>query len=180
MNCLSLFCTLLDLIVDMFLYTVSNVTMQDRYGNALKTARAELFDLTEQRKVLDERITQLRRAILGLIPLAQSEVEEEGTADTSFKALEHELNREMGSLGITDACREALKIAGEPLTPIQVRDRVLDINPDLAKQSNLMASVHTVLKRLEPKEATALTDKEGNLFYKWVVRSPKNRQSQPR
>jgi hypothetical protein len=166
-----------DLIVDMFLYTVSNVIVQDRYSNALKAARSELFDLTEQRRVLDERITQLRRAILGLIPLAQSEVEEEGTADTSFKALENELNREMGSLGITDACREALKIAGEPLTPIQVRDRILDINPDLAKQSNLMASVHTVLKRLEPKEATALTDKEGNLFYKWVVRSPKNRQS---
>jgi hypothetical protein len=119
------------------------------------------------------------RPSTGLIPLAQSEAEGESTgSDSSFKVLEHELNREMGSLGITDACREALKIAGEPLTPIQVRDRIVDINPDLAKQSNLMASVHTVLKRLEPKEATALTDKEGKLFYKWIVRFPKNRQSQ--
>lgn len=48
--------------------------------------------------------------------------------------------------GITDACKSAVLAAHELLTPAQVRDRIKILG--IPEQKNLLASVHTVLKRL--------------------------------
>ena len=48
--------------------------------------------------------------------------------------------------GITDACKSAVWAANRLVTPAEVRDRVLLLG--IPEQKNLLASVHTVLKRL--------------------------------
>lgn len=49
--------------------------------------------------------------------------------------------------GITDACRTAIRSAEQPLLITEIRDRVEHLGvPD---QRNLLASVHTVVRRLK-------------------------------
>jgi hypothetical protein len=48
--------------------------------------------------------------------------------------------------GITDACKSAVLAANKLVTPAEVRDRILVLG--IPEQKNLLASVHTVLKRL--------------------------------
>lgn len=52
------------------------------------------------------------------------------------------------TIGLTDAVREVLKAGDRAMTPAEVRDGLirLGINPD--DYTNLLASVHNVLKRL--------------------------------
>jgi hypothetical protein len=60
--------------------------------------------------------------------------------------------------GITEACRTALLDSNKPLSPAEVRDTIKTLG--VPKQQNLLASVHTILKRLaaagEIKEANGL------------------------
>ena len=70
--------------------------------------------------------------------------------------------------GLTDACRVVLKNAGTPVTPTEVRDRLESIGFDLAKYSNSLAAVHTVLKRLnESKEVLFVEHPSGRFACEW-------------
>jgi hypothetical protein len=98
------------------------------YREALDAATKEYEALGARRREIDDRLTQLAQTIgtltrlLGLTPTVP--------------------------LGLTDACRLALRGAGLPLTPIEVRDRLLSIGVDLSGYSNDLSAIHTTLKRL--------------------------------
>jgi len=98
------------------------------YRTALDAAIKEYEALGEQRRSIDDRLAQLAQTIgtlsrlLGLTPTVP--------------------------LGLTDACRLALRGAGLPLTPLEVRDRLLSIGVDLSGYANDLSAIHTVLKRL--------------------------------
>ena len=102
------------------------VTTND-YRAALQAAAKEYEDLGEQRRKIDERLNQLAQTIgtlsrlIGLTPTVP--------------------------LSITDAVRLAMR-AGVPMTPPEVRDRLLAIGVDLSSYSNELAVIHTVLRRL--------------------------------
>ncbi|MGE5246186.1 MAG: hypothetical protein ACM3SQ_18325 [Betaproteobacteria bacterium] len=100
----------------------------DDYRRALEAAIAEYEALGARRREIDERLGQLAQTI--------------GT-----------LNRLCGFVptvpwGLTDACRLVLRNAAVPLTPTDVRDRLASMGFDLSRYSNELASIHTVLKRL--------------------------------
>jgi hypothetical protein len=94
---------------------------------ALAAAIEEYEALGAERRRIDARLSQLAQTIgtlsrlLGLTPTVP--------------------------LGLTDGCRLALR-SGVPMTPVEVRDRLLEIGLDLSGYSNALAAVHTVLKRL--------------------------------
>lgn len=98
------------------------------YRAALDAAIKEYEALGEQRRTIDDRLAQLAQTIgtlsklLGLTPTVP--------------------------LGLTDACRLALRGAGLPLTPLEVRDRLVSMGVDLSGYSNDLSAIHTVLKRL--------------------------------
>jgi predicted transcriptional regulator len=46
------------------------------------------------------------------------------------------------------------------------------MKPEFKEQGNLMASIHTVLKRLVPKEAHSSTNKAGDIVYRWKMNRP--------
>jgi hypothetical protein len=97
------------------------------YRAALAAAITEYEDLGRQRRAIDDRLAQLGQTIgtltrlLGLTPTVP--------------------------LGLTDACRMVMR-GGQPMTPIEVRDRLLAIGVDVSKYANDLAAVHTILKRL--------------------------------
>ena len=102
------------------------MTSED-YRAALAAAIKEYEDLGRQRRDIDDRLAQLGQTIgtltrlLGLTPTVP--------------------------IGLTDACRMIMR-GGLPMTPVEVRDRLLAIGFDVSKYVNDSAAVHTILKRL--------------------------------
>jgi hypothetical protein len=118
------------------------------YRAALEAAAKEYESLGEQRRKIDERLTQLAQTIgtlsrlIGLTPTVP--------------------------LSITDAVRLAIR-AGVPMTPMEVRDRLLSIGVDLSSYSNELAVIHTVLKRLnEAGEIRIIPKPGGKNQYLWA------------
>ena len=146
---------------------VSNPPVKtEEYKRTLDAAKAELETLTEQREAIDERISKLKRAIIALSPLSETEGSNPFGVDLT------PLTVELAAYGITDACREVLKSAGKPVTPVEVKMRLVQMNPAFAKQGSLMASIHTVLKRLVPKDAKSWITDQGETVYEWSRTMP--------
>jgi hypothetical protein len=128
--------------------------MTDQYRTALDAAVREYETLGEQRREIDERLAQLAQTIGTLNRLC-------GLVPTVF-------------WGLTDACRVVSKSAGRPMTPIEVRDRLLAIGFDLSKYANSLAAIHTVLKRLaEAGELRSVALDPGKVFYVWQRAAPR-------
>jgi hypothetical protein len=117
------------------------------YRAALDAAAKEYEALGRQRGEIDDRLAQLGQTIgtltrlLGLVPTVP--------------------------LGLTDACRMILR-NGHPMTPVEVRDRLLAIGIDVSKYANDLAAVHTILKRLQCAGELRLVPREqGKHQYVW-------------
>jgi hypothetical protein len=127
------------------------MTDQD-YRAALAAAIKEYEDLGRQRRAIDDRLAQLGQTIgtltrlLGLTPTVP--------------------------LGLTDACRLVLRGAGLPMTPLDVRQRLLSIGLDLSVYANDLSAIHTTLKRLNEAGEIRLiargTDKQAYLWQRPV------------
>jgi hypothetical protein len=119
----------------------------DHYRRALEAAVREYEALGAKRRDIDTRLAQLAQSIgtltrlIGLTPTVP--------------------------LGLTDACRLVLR-GGLPMTPLDVRDRLLTIGVDLSIYSSDLAVIHTVLKRLnEAGEIRLITRAAGKHAYLW-------------
>jgi hypothetical protein len=117
------------------------------YGPALDAAIKEYEALGEQRRTIDHRLAQLAQTIATLSRLL-------GITPTV-------------PLGLTDACRLVLR-GGLPMTPVEVRDRLLGIGVDLSIYTNDLSAIHTVLKRLnEAGEIRLVPRASGKNAYLW-------------
>ena len=123
------------------------MTSED-YRSALSSAIKEYEALGEQRREIDGRLAQLAQTIgtlsrlLGLTPTVP--------------------------MSITDAVRHAMR-AGVPMTPQDVRERLLSIGVDLSAYSNDLAVIHTVVKRLnEAGELRVIPKPSGKNAYLWA------------
>ena len=125
------------------------MTTIDDYRRALETAIREYETLMRQRGEIDERIAQLKQTIGSLTRLCGL------TATVEW--------------GLTDACRLVIRNAGRSLSAIEVRDRLASIGFDLSRYSNELASIHTVLKRLNQAGEVHLVPRaKGKQAVMWV------------
>ena len=118
------------------------------YRAALEAAAREYEQLGDERRKIDDRLTQLAQTIgtlsrlIGLTPTVP--------------------------LSITDAVRLAMR-TGVPMTPPEVRDRLLSIGVDLSSYVNELAVIHTVLRRLnEAGEIRIIPKSGGKNAYLWA------------
>ena len=121
----------------------------DDYRRALDAAVREYEALGAQRREIDRRLTELAQTIgtlsklIGLTPTVP--------------------------LGLTDAVRLALR-GGVPMSPREVRERLLAIGVDLSIYSSDLAVIHTVLKRLnEAGEIRLIPRANGKHQYLWAA-----------
>ena len=114
---------------------------KEDYRRALESAVAEYQTLAAERTHLDARIAQLQHSIAALTKLCGFE------PTVSF--------------GLTDACRLVLRNSPTPLTTMELRDRLTSIGVDLARYSNPLASIHTVIKRLRASKEVLERKREG-------------------
>jgi hypothetical protein len=119
----------------------------DDYRRALDAACREYEELGRQRTALDARLTQLMQSIGTLMKLC------------GF----------MPGIpcGLTDACRAVLRNADIPVSPTEVRDRLVAIGFDLSKYSNELAAIHTVLRRLNDSGELRFIAAPGKHLYRW-------------
>jgi hypothetical protein len=120
----------------------------------IETAKDKLEELLVEQDALATRIAKHKRILAHLIEL--SSLEDDSTPAVGLVT------------GITDACRTVLRAATSPLLPVEVRDRVQQLG--LPEQRNLLASVHTVLRRLvEGGEVIPVPPKQGSgpIRFQW-------------
>ena len=124
------------------------------YRRALDAAAREYEALGDKRREIDQRLAELAQSmttlsrLLGLTPTVP--------------------------LGLTDAVRLVVRGAGVPMTPVEVRDRLVGVGFDVSKYVNELAAVHTILKRLnEAGELRFIPRTPGKHQYTW------NRPSTP-
>ena len=103
-----------------------------RLRDVLDNYQGELERLLEERTRLDARILQLQQDIRHVARMVEVTVDDPIT-----------------QLGLTDAIRYVIQHAAKHMTPVEVRDELLKRYCDPEDYRNLLASVHTVMKRLE-------------------------------
>jgi len=124
----------------------------------ISTYLEELEKLAKARTENEERTRRIDKAVRAMIDLVDDQAERE--------QLLIKLDDVVRPVGLTDAIRNALKAnSPKPLTPKEVRSLV---GTHLRDQSNPLASVHTVLKRLAATEHVDATEKDGETAYKWA------------
>lgn len=89
--------------------------------------------MTEERERLETKIAKQKKRVAALHDLMQ--IEESSTAILGLVE------------GISDACRVVLRAAEKPLQPTEIRDRIQALG--FPPQSNLLASVHTTVRRMK-------------------------------
>jgi hypothetical protein len=80
--------------------------------------------------------------------------------------------------GLTDAVRMITSSFGFPMTPKQVRDALLHLDYNLSGYSNILATLHTTMKRLaRTGELVNVVDEKGNELgaYAWNREFPVRR-----
>lgn len=136
------------------------------YRKILEDSKRELEELLIKQDHMERRIARLRQAILALTPLAP---EESLAADGTNRIAAEGALEAMGiGSGMTDACRQILKAASGPLTPVEVRRQAIAMGVDLSRHKNVMANIHSTLKRLARKDEIETKDK--GLTYQWKPR----------
>ena len=71
--------------------------------------------------------------------------------------------------GLTDAVRKALQsLSSMSLSPVQVRNRMEKLGYDLSSYKNVLASIHTILKRLKRKGEVTSRERDGKTVYRWA------------
>jgi len=113
---------------------------QGTYAAALEQAKNDLLERLQQRGHLDEEIARLKQSIRLLGGLA-------GTDPVDIDRWLSIDGIPITQIGFTEAIRRAFN-TGETFTPAQLRDFLLNCGVGV-QQVNLLASVHTVLRRLE-------------------------------
>lgn len=126
---------------------------KELYKQALKEERKELADLLERQAELEILIARKRKDIASLAQLANDN---------------DSVNFILKDVGLTDACREVLKAATEPLTPSEVAVQLELMGYDTSGYKNLLASLYTTLKRMTISLEAEETEKDGKKAFGFI------------
>jgi hypothetical protein len=124
----------------------------------LETMRKELDSLLELQEDTEQKIAQLKQAIISLAPLAKESNEPRSFWDSVLG--------ELRTIGITDGIREILRAAyPQKLTPVEIKEQLKAAGQNLSGHKNVMASIHSTLKRMLENEE--ITTSDDGLTYGW-------------
>jgi len=130
----------------------------DSYKKALIAAQHERDSLLQERARIDDKLAKLGTMIESLRPLCDDEETE--IQEMHFQAA-------LSEYGLADACRFVLKNTDRFMTPISIRNMLTAKGYDLGEQTNALASIHSICKRLVQSGEAIEQVVEGKTFYKW-------------
>lgn len=103
----------------------------------LEKLQQERAALEQKRADYDKQIAALTWTVNGLAPLVGEEPLPPPPGAVPIPPA-----------GITDSIREVLNQAEKPLSASEIRDQLRDLGFDTASYSNVLATIHTILRRL--------------------------------
>jgi hypothetical protein len=133
------------------------------YNAMAEKIQAEIEVLEIQQEDTERRIARLKQALLGLAPLAQESSRE--SSKNAFGINVAAITSEIDAMSITDATRQVLQASTKRLAPVEIKQQLINMGKDLSSQKNIMASIHSLLKRLRENHEIETTD--NGLTYKW-------------
>ncbi len=137
---------------------------RNNYEKAFDEALRELDGRLDEREVGDERIMELRDAVFSLAPMLDRN---DDVRKARFEQLLRRLPAEVPRL--SEVVRDAVYYSWEkPLSAMQVRDIVIRRAPELRNSPNLLANIHTTLKRLVRQGELKTPPSEEDVTYVWA------------
>jgi hypothetical protein len=132
----------------------------------------ELTSLEIQQEETEHRIARLKQVLVDLAPLSQESIPSVVDVTT--------VHAEKDRVSITDATRRIFQDAQGPLEPSDIKQLLLNMGIDLGDHKNVMAGIHSLLKRLVA--GGEIETRDNGLTYKWkgfrvVLSSPEPRPS---
>lgn len=144
------------------------------YKKMAENIQTEIESLEIQQEDIERRLARLKQALLGLAPLAEE-------CPVGLTGLFSEsIVTAVEAMSITDAARQIFQAATKPLAPTEIKQQLLNMGKDLSKQKNVMASIHSLLKRL--LESGEIESTNNGLTYQWkgLRRFPRTDQTAKR
>src|ERR1041385_1871754 len=136
--------------------------------NELSELMAEREELDSKRETIDNRITKLRNAIIGLGGLSGKTAY--GIATDYPELFPDTVTPDVG---FTDAVREAFRLYKDYFfSPVEIRSEIEENGFDIKKYKNVLASIHSILKRLKNKGEIIEGTRDGKVVYKCNPRGP--------
>jgi hypothetical protein len=127
--------------------------------------KEELHTLMQQRDDVMRKICTVKKTVAGLVALF-------GVGEIDPQLQEVLGYKDSRRPGLSAECRMVLMNAERHLSAREVRDRVVDRLPSLAKHRDSLASVTTILNRLiRYGEAQRLRDETGVHRWAWAAQS---------
>lgn len=137
------------------------ISVLNTYRLALERAKADLHDCrrrlkecSQMHEALEIELGRLRAAVFSLSQITGSDFVDEEV------------------LGLTDAVRLAFKLVpGRWMTAQDVRTNIAALGFDLLGYSNILASIHTIIKRLQGRhEISSGRGTDGTTVHRWIPR----------
>jgi predicted RNA-binding protein YlqC (UPF0109 family) len=131
----------------------------------------EMFDqvkaeIASKRKELGVRLLEVEAMEDQIIGLQQ-------TAAGLAKTLGEQYIAE-DELGLTDAIRRAFKQNYlRDFTALEIKPELESMGHDLGRYGNAMASIHSVIKRIQDKDIKQTGSRGGKPCYRWIQKSSK-------
>lgn len=140
------------------IYKQSFDTAIDELSNLM----SQLEEIEGQREELKSRSTFVRKGILALSSLLGKEPR---SVQNEFPHLFPDLITP--DTGLTDAVRKVLKSSNKLLTPVGVRTELKSTGYDIERYKNILASIHTILKRLVEADEVSTGMVDDVTAYQW-------------
>lgn len=139
------------------------------YRDTLTQSLRELEQLMAERETLEDRLEKMDGRIMRLRRVANSVSPLCGITASQLAAEHPELFPDNldPDTGLTDAVREVLRANTFYMSPIDVRDSLKLRGYDIGKYKNVLASIHTILKRLKDQDEVYVGTRDGRTTYKW-------------
>jgi hypothetical protein len=152
-------------------YTQSyNVAMDE-----LAELMTEREEIEVRRDEIERRIDRLREAIVGLGSLCNK-----SSYEIAKERPELFPDKAPSDLGFTDAVRKIFKeYKDDYFSPVEIRDFLGMDGFDVSKYKNVLASIHSILKRLKAKNEIFEGTHDGKVLYKLNPRGPLAQAPEP-
>jgi hypothetical protein len=132
---------------------------KEDYKRLLREKEERLIELLDQQEHLENEIAEVKQEIGALAILAGEA--KDGRYDF--------LARISSELGLVDAIREVLRSIRDYLTPQDVRDGLERMGYNVGEHSNILASIHTTLRRLAQNNEVQEGSKDGKKAYRLMT-----------
>lgn len=116
--------------------------------------RKELEALLEHQEDTEQKIAVLKQAIMSFAPLAKEQ------------GMGLDFLGDMNPIGTTETIREILRaVYPKGLSPVEIKEQLKSRGQDMSQHKNVMASVHSTLKRM--LENGEISSSDDGLTYRW-------------